>query len=174
MLPAPPLGSSAHGPAHPSAKRVRGGIRGLLLSNKDIDYLLYSTIVAGLCYIPAILVVTLYPAAFQDQAISYYICMNVPQAVLIIAFLPRILYNFRRMENGIEGPWSNEVQKPTIEANEEVKEQELGNFAANKSDTVVKDDLYEDKTGSSPVVGASHNMVGTVNELVPTDIEQEC
>jgi len=159
-----------------SADSIFMVFRGLLLSNKDIDYLLYSTLVAAVCYIPAILVVTLYPAAFKDQAISYYICMNIPQAVLIFAFLPRILYNIRRMENGIKGPWSNEVQEPMVEANVAANEdeEEEGSVPANESDTVIKDDVYENKGGASPFVGASHNMTGTVNELVPADVGQEC
>jgi hypothetical protein len=146
--------------------------RGFLLSCHDFDYLFYSTIIAGICYIPAILVVTLYPAAFQEQAISYNIASNIPQTVPIVLLLPRILYNFHRMKNGIEGPWSNHVKGDAAKGEEDKSAPAVAAAVIEKDED--DDNVYEDKSGASPAIGASQNMAGTVNELTTHQIENEC
>ena len=130
---------------------------GVLLACKDFDtYMLYSTIAAGMLYIPAILVVTVFPSAFQEQAFSYYIGMDVPQFVLILAFLPWIVYNLKRMKNGIEGPCSDEVMKPD-------EDQPSGDPECNE-------EVYKDESKSVASGGASCNMTGTVDEI-PSSID---
>jgi hypothetical protein len=120
--------------------------RGFLLSCLDFDYLFYSTIIAGICYIPAILVVTLYPAAFQEQAISYNIASNIPQTVPIVLLLPRILYNFHRMKNGIEGPWSNPVKGEAANGEEDKSAPAAAAAVIEKDED--DDNVYEDKSGA--------------------------
>jgi hypothetical protein len=143
-------------------------LRAVLISMKDFDYLLYSTLAAGFMYIPAILVVTLAPTDFKDQAISYYIAMNIPQMVLIFASLPRIFFNLKRMQNGMKGPWSDEVAKPTN--NKELEEVVNDNEDDEADDT---DRNHEESKLTEPVA-VSYSMAGTLNEIPTSTKIEDC
>jgi hypothetical protein len=142
--------------------------RSVLISMKDFDYLLYSTLAAGFMYIPAILVVTLAPTDFKDQAISYYIVMNIPQMILILTSLPRIHFKLKRMQNGMKGPWSDEVAKPTN--NKKLEE------VVNDSEDDEADDMYRhhEKSKLTEPVAVSYSMAGTVNEILTSTKIEDC
>jgi len=152
-----------------SADSIFMVLRAVLLSMKDFDYLLYSTLAAGVMYIPAILVVTLAPTDFKDQAISYYIAMNIPQMILIFASLPRIFFNLKRMKDGIKGPWSDEVAKPTN--NKELEEVVNDNDENSDHDHA---DKYHEKSKLTEPVAVSYSMAGTVNEIPTSTSIEDC
>ena len=143
-------------------------LRAVLISMKDFDYLLYSTLAAGFMYIPAILVVTLAPTDFKDQAISYYIAMNIPQMILILTSLPRIHFNLKRMQNGMKGPWSDEVAKPT---NNKGLEEVVND---NEDDEADSTDRNHEKSESIEPIAVSSSMAGTVSEIPTSTKIEDC
>jgi hypothetical protein len=79
-------------------------LRAVLLTCMDLNYMMLSTLVAIIAYVPAIaMAVKVYP--FGGHAIAFFVAMYFPQAILCILFAVRIEINIRKMMNGANGPW---------------------------------------------------------------------
>jgi hypothetical protein len=81
--------------------------RATMLTCLDLKYMMNSTLIALVCYIPAICVAVLIPP-FGGTAVAFFFAMYVPQIVLVVLFFLRLQRNFRRMLRGEEGSWTSE------------------------------------------------------------------
>jgi hypothetical protein len=73
-------------------------LRSILLTLVDLDYMVRCTVVAVVAYVPAIVVVSaVYGNSFGGRAISYFVAMYLPQAILCVLFLARIHVVVARM-----------------------------------------------------------------------------
>ena len=79
-------------------------LRAALLTCMDLNYMLWSTLVAILAFVPAIVVAVKVPP-FHGHAIAFFVAMYVPQFVCCILFAVRLEVNIRRMLKGDKGPW---------------------------------------------------------------------
>ena len=80
--------------------------RGILLTLLEFDYMLYSTLIAGISFIPAICVVRFAPYEFADQAIAFIAAGLVPSFVLIFLFGIKSFVDLRKVSRGEDGPWA--------------------------------------------------------------------
>ena len=81
-------------------------LRSMLLSLVDLDFMLKSTAVAVIFYIPAIVVATKVEP-FAGEAAPLFIAMYVPQVILIVLFAVRLHILIQRMLQGKPGTWSS-------------------------------------------------------------------
>ncbi len=81
-------------------------IRSILLTLLDFDFMMKASFVAGIFFIPAISVVQLAGLDSQQEAIAYFLAMYVPQLVLLIMCLVRLVIVMGMLRRGENGPWS--------------------------------------------------------------------
>lgn len=82
-------------------------LRSTLLTLVDLSFMLKSTLVAVLVYIPCIIVATTVEP-FANHASAYFVAMYIPQVVLIVLFTFRLEVLVRRILRGEDGAWSDE------------------------------------------------------------------
>lgn len=83
-------------------------LRAILVACLDFDFMVVAAVVAGLSYVPAILVVQFAGLGIEQQAIGYFATMYIPQLVLVLMFLGRLAIIIPRISNGAPGPWSDQ------------------------------------------------------------------
>lgn len=82
-------------------------LRAILLTLVDLDFMMICTLGALAVYVPVIAVASIV-APFGGHAISYFVAMYIPQAVLCLCFLIRLHVLLRRMLCGGKGTWSEQ------------------------------------------------------------------
>ena len=83
--------------------------RSILLTLNDFDFALKATIVALIVYIPGIIVATVGGQEFVGQSVTLFIVMYLPQFVISVIFLGRIIQILRKMGRGESGVWEMET-----------------------------------------------------------------
>lgn len=84
-------------------------LRAALLALVDLDFMMRSTILAIVIYIPAIAVASLV-SPFGGEAVSFFVAMYVPQFILVVLFFFRfeiLLRRITRGQNEQKGSWVN-------------------------------------------------------------------
>ncbi|VEU42942.1 unnamed protein product [Pseudo-nitzschia multistriata] len=107
-------------------------LRSVLLALLDFDFLVNSTICAVGVYIPSMYAATCLDTIYKGQAISYYVAMNMPQLVLILVLLVRLKYNFRKVLDGEEGPWTE--TSPEERSNDEPSSEQISSSFSYKEE----------------------------------------
>ena len=85
-------------------------LRSALLALVDLEYMLWSTFVAVIVYIPCVVVAALVPP-FGGHAIAFFVTMFIPETVLSTLFIFRVIRLINRVSKGEEGSWTNKSQR---------------------------------------------------------------
>ena len=75
----------------------------------DFDFALKATLIAAVVYIPGIIVATVGGQEFVDQSITLFIVMYLPQFVISVIFLGRIIQLLKNIGRGDSGAWEMET-----------------------------------------------------------------
>ena len=70
---------------------------------------LKATLIAAILYIPAIIVATVGNQEFVNQSITLFIVMYLPQFIIAVLFLGRIVQILNKMKRGESGSWEIET-----------------------------------------------------------------